>query len=75
MEKTVKISVGLSTNPAVAGRYFLDVRDTTNGANRQLTTRTLDQLDAESFLADFQAAADKASVAVTVEDSTGELNI
>jgi hypothetical protein len=75
MDKAVKITVGFSTNPAVSGRYYLDVRNVTAGANRQLTLRVLDQLDAESFLSDFRAAASKASIAVTVEDETGELNI
>lgn len=71
MNKTVTAQVSLSTNPAVAGRFFVDVRDTTNGAFRQMTTRTTDTPAA--FIAELAEAAKSAGVTVSVDDTTGEL--
>ena len=42
MDKTVEARVSISTDTRVEGRYFVDVRDTTNGRDRQMTTRVTD---------------------------------
>lgn len=71
MSKTVSVTISVSTDTRVQGRYFVDVRDTTGGRDRQLTTRVLD--DPAPFLAELGAAAAQNDVAVTVTDTTGEL--
>lgn len=58
------------SNPSVAGRYFIDVRDTTAGANRQMTTRTTDT--PAVFLAELTTAAIAQGVWVETVDNTGE---
>lgn len=69
MNKTVNAEISINTHPAVAGRYFVDVRDTTNGAYRQMTTKVTDTPAA--FITELQAAASGAGVTVTVTDVTG----
>lgn len=69
MSKTVEARVSISTNPQVAGRYFIDVRDTTNGANRQMTTQVTDA--PADFIAKLTAAAERAGVLVVKVDQTG----
>ena len=71
MDKTVEARVGISTDTRVEGRYFVDVRDTTNGADRQMTTRVTD--DPLSFIQELTAAGLAAGVFVTYVDNTGEL--
>lgn len=75
IEQTAKITVSLSTNPAVSGRYFVDVRDTTGGRNRQLTTRTNDADYVLDFVQKAREQAGPAGVTLMVEDRTGELSI
>lgn len=72
MKKTCEVRISISTNPAVAhiGRYFIDVRDTTGGVNRQMTTRVTNKpVDLALGLI---AAGERAGVEVTVVDETGE---
>lgn len=76
MEKRVSITISLSTNPAVEGDYFLDVRDVTSGPTwgRQLTTQTLHLDEARDYLATFGSMAAANSIGVSVLDETGEVN-
>ncbi len=67
--KTVEARVSLNTNPQVEGRYFVDVRDTTGGRDRQMTTRVTDTPAA--FVAELTAAGLKAGVFVELVDETG----
>lgn len=71
MDKTVEARVGISTDTRVEGRYFVDVRDTTNGRDHQMTTRVTD--DPLSFIQELTAAGLAAGVLVTYVDNTGEL--
>lgn len=79
MDKNVTVTISLSTNPDVDGRYFIDVRDTTRVENprhaHQLTTRTRHRKEALGFLDDLRAEARKQGVRVTVKDETGELPV
>lgn len=70
--KTVEARVSISSNPATAhiGRYFVDVRDTTGGHNRQMTTRVTNTPAA--FVAELTAAGLAAGVFVELVDNTGE---
>lgn len=70
MNKIVEARVSVSTNPNVAGRYFVDVRDVTNGANRQITTRTTDE--PAKFITELTTAALANNVFVEMVDQTGE---
>jgi hypothetical protein len=72
-ERTAKIMVSLSTNPSVSGRYFVDVRDTTGGRNRQLTTRTNDADYVLDFIRQAKGQSQAQGINLTVEDRTGEL--
>lgn len=71
--KTVEARVMISTNPATAhiGRYFIDVRDTTGGRNRQLTTRVADPAGVADFLSDLAGAAKTQHVDLVKIDQTG----
>lgn len=69
--KTTEARVSISTNPSVQGRYFVDVRDTTAGRNRQMTTRTTDT--PAVFVAELTAAGIAAGVFVELVDNTGEV--
>jgi hypothetical protein len=71
MDKTVEARVGISTDTRVEGRYFVDVRDTTNGRDRQMTTRVTD--DPLSFIRDLTAEGIRQGVSVTYVDNTGEM--
>jgi hypothetical protein len=66
MNKEMTITVSLSTNPQVEGRYFIDIRDTTGGRNRQMTTRVRDHKPALRFIEDVKAEAVKHNVTVKV---------
>jgi hypothetical protein len=70
--KSIKITVSLSTNPATAhiGPFFADIRDTTGGRNRQMTTRVGTASYLKGFIKDAEVAAKRAGVSLTVEDST-----
>jgi hypothetical protein len=70
MDKTVEARVSISTDGRVAGRYFVDVRDTTAGRDRQMTTRVTDT--PADFIQDLTAAGLAAGVLVTYVDNTGE---
>ncbi len=69
--KTVKAIVSISTDPRVQGRYFVDVRDTTNGAYRQMTTRTTD--DPAAFIRELTTKGVEHGVWVDFEDETGDM--
>lgn len=69
----MSVTISTSTNPQVAGRYFVDVRDTTNGRNRQVTTRTRDKDEVIEFLAAIEDAARVNSINVTITDTTREV--
>lgn len=71
MDKTVEARVGISSDTRVEGRYFVDVRDTTNGRDRQMTTRVTD--DPLSFIQELTTAGLAAGVLVTYVDNTGEM--
>lgn len=70
MNKTVEARVSISTDGRVQGRYFVDVRDTTDGADRQLTTRVTDR--PADFITELTTAAIAQGVMVTYVDNTGE---
>jgi hypothetical protein len=72
MSKTVeaRVSVSSDTRTAHIGRYFVDVRDTTGGADRQMTTRVTD--DPAAFIAELTTAGLAAGVLVELVDNTGE---
>jgi hypothetical protein len=70
MNKTVEARVSISTDGRVQGRYFVDVRDTTDGADRQMTTRVTDA--PADFIAELTTAGIAAGVLVTYVDNTGE---
>lgn len=72
MNKTVELRVSVSTNPQVShiGRYFMDLRDTTNGRNRQMTTRIGDADGVAGFLSNVKASAAANGVKVTFVDNT-----
>lgn len=71
MNKTVEIRVSISTDTRVSGRYFIDLRDTTNGADRQMATRVMDAEDALVFIGQAEGQARRAGVTTTVIDQTG----
>lgn len=71
MDKTVEARVSISTDERVEGRYFVDVRDTTAGRDRQMTTRVTD--DPLAFIQELTAAGLAAGVLVTYLDNTGEM--
>jgi hypothetical protein len=73
IKKAVKITVSLSTNPQVAGRYFVDLRDVSENRNSQMTTTTRDAAEALEFIGQIEGHAKNNDVAVTIEDTTGEL--
>jgi len=71
MDKTVEARVSISTDGRVEGRYFVDVRDTTAGRDRQMTTRVTD--DPLKFIRDLTAEGIRQGVLVTYVDNTGEV--
>lgn len=75
MNKSVKIVVGISTNPQVRGRYFAQLLDTTHGTGNQMTTWTEDREGVLEFIGSVRGHAEPRNIEVTVEDQTGELNI
>lgn len=75
VKKSVKIVIGISTNPSVAGRYFAQLLDTTHGTANQLTTRTEDLDEIREFIGSVEGMASRMEIAVTIEDQTGELNL
>lgn len=72
MDKTVEARVMISTDPRTAhiGRYFIDVRDTTGGRNRQMTTHVTDT--PADFIRELTAEGIRQGVLVTYVDQTGE---
>lgn len=74
-QKSVKILVGISTNPQVSGRYFAQLLDTTHGTKNQMTTRTEDLDGIREFIGSVEGMASRMGIAVTIEDTTGELNL
>lgn len=73
--KSVTITIGLSTNPQVHGRYFADLRDTTGATNNQLTTWTSDTEGVLEFIASVKRHAEPLNVEVLVNDTTKELGV
>jgi len=71
--KTITVTVSLSTNPAVAGRYFADLRDTTNNRNHQMTNITRDADEIRTWIGQIEGLAARRDITVTVTDTTGEL--
>jgi hypothetical protein len=69
--KTVEIRVSISTDTRVSGRYFIDLRDTTNGADRQMASRVMDREDALIFIGRAEGQARRAGVTATVVNETG----
>ena len=69
-EKTVTATVSISTDGRVEGRYFIDVRDTTGGANWQMTTRITDT--PADFIRDLTTEAIRQGIIVEYIDTTGE---
>lgn len=68
-DKTIEARVSISTDTRVEGRYFVDVRDTTAGRNRQMTTRVTDE--PAKFVQELTAAGLAAGVFVELVDNTG----
>lgn len=76
MAKTATLTASISSDERVShiGRYFLDLRNTTNGQNRQMTTRIKDREGAIAFLAECKEQAEKHGIELTtVEETLGEL--
>lgn len=69
MSKTVEARISISTDTRVEGRYFVDVRDTTGGRNRQMTTRVTDT--PAEFVAELTKIGLEAGVFVELVDETG----
>lgn len=69
MDKRVEARVSISTDTRVEGRYFVDVRDVTGGANRQMTTRVTDK--PAEFVTELTTAGLAAGVMVELVDETG----
>jgi hypothetical protein len=69
--KTVEARVSICTDNRVRhlGRYFVDVRDTTNNADRQMTTHVTDT--PADYITELTTAGIKAGVIVTYVDQTG----
>lgn len=74
-DKTATVTISISTNMNFAERYFVDLRDTTGGRNRQMRTWHLNQGDARRLVLDLQGAAERNGVALTATDTTGEVEI
>lgn len=68
-EKIVEARVSINTNPQVAGRYFVDVRDVTDGRDHQMTTQVTDS--PACFVAKLTKAGLAAGVFVELVDQTG----
>lgn len=75
VKKSIKILVGISTNPQVNGRYFAQLLDTTHGTANQLTTRTEDLDEIREFIGSVEGMASRMDIQVTIEDTTGELSL
>jgi hypothetical protein len=75
MAKSVKITVMTSTNPAVEGRYFATMNDTTGGRNRQMTTVTRDEAELIAWIEQAREQAARFEIELTIEDETKELGI
>lgn len=56
------VTVSLSTDTRVDGRLFIDVRDVTDGRNRQMSARVLDADDARGYITALSDAAETAGV-------------
>lgn len=69
MDKRVEARVSISTDARVEGRYFVDVRDVTDGRNRQMTTRVTDT--PAEFVTELTMAGLAAGVMVELVDETG----
>ena len=69
---SISIKITRSSNPAVDGDYFADVRNTSDG-DRQMTTRTLHRAEMGDFIATLRSLATYPHIAVTVTDTTGEV--
>lgn len=78
MSKQMTVTVSISTDLRVAhiGRYFIDIRDTTGGRNRQMRTLVKDATGTLRFLGDLRDEASRHDVEVVVRNETsGELTI
>lgn len=75
--RSISLTVTLSSNPAVAGRYFADLRDTSPGCNnRQMTTKTADGPEMNAFIATVRslaAAADAPVDVLVINDAEEEI--
>lgn len=72
--KSISIEISTSSNPAVAGEFFADMRDTSPGCgNRQMTTRTCDREPMRVFVSTVTSLAAAQDIAVTVIDTAGAL--
>ena len=74
-KKTVEIRISVSTDFRTEGRYFLDLRDTTNGANRQMMVRKADREDILVLIGQIEGHAARNAVTVTILDETKELGV
>lgn len=72
MAKSAKIIVSLSTNPATAhiGPFFADFRNTSDGRNRQVTTRVGTAAMLAEFINKAHKAMSGAGIPLTVQDDT-----
>lgn len=74
--KSMTVSLGISSDTRVEGKYFLDVRDTTNGRNRQMTTRVNDAPEILTVINELMDLAAQHKVEFTTVDLGHEdLNI
>lgn len=71
-DRNLKVTVSINTNPQVAGRYSVDVRDMTGGRNRQMNVKITDA--PADFLDKLVTACDQLPFHFTIEldDQTGE---
>jgi hypothetical protein len=73
MNRSVEIRVSISTDPRRDGRYFIDVRDTTDGRNRQMTTVVDDLEGALSFISKADDECKRQGITLTLIDNTQEM--
>lgn len=70
MTATITARISTSTNPAVAGRYFIELSSETA---RQKLLGTYEADEARTWLTSMTAAAEKVGKRLVIEDETGEL--
>lgn len=77
MKKSVTATITVSSDPRFDTRYFIDLRDTTHASEtrqaRQMLVQHFDKPEALKWIEEMRVAAEKAGVAFTAIDKTGEV--